>query len=64
MASINVKRLANECDSLRKKQVTDNEIQAPMDKGTKIGTATITLADDKLGYLEENKEGSFFCFRQ
>ncbi|MRA94240.1 D-alanyl-D-alanine carboxypeptidase, partial [Bacillus thuringiensis] len=30
--------------TLDKKQVTDNEIQAPMDKGTKIGTATITLA--------------------
>ncbi|HBC2493981.1 TPA: D-alanyl-D-alanine carboxypeptidase, partial [Enterococcus faecium] len=44
--------------TLDKKQVTDNEIQAPMDKGTKIGTATITLADDKLGYLEDNNAPS------
>lgn len=44
--------------TLDKKQVTDNEIQAPMDKGTKIGTATITLAEDKLGYLEDNNAPS------
>ena len=31
----------NSQPTLDKKQVTDNEIQAPMDKGTKIGTATI-----------------------
>ncbi len=29
-----------------------------MDKGTKIGTATITLAEDKLGYLEDNNAPS------
>ena len=44
--------------TLDKKQVTDNKIQAPMDKGTKIGTATITLAEDKLGYLEDNNAPS------
>lgn len=39
-------------------QKIDNhhQIDAPISKGTKVGKATVTLTDDKLGYLEENQE--------
>ncbi|MBO0430557.1 serine hydrolase [Enterococcus sp. DIV0660C] len=39
--------------TLSKDSLTDKQIQAPAEKGTKVGTAIITLADDKLGYLDE-----------
>lgn len=42
--------------TIDKKTVTDDQIVAPVNQGTKVGTATITLTDDKLGYLEDNKE--------
>ncbi|WP_165003464.1 MULTISPECIES: serine hydrolase [unclassified Enterococcus] len=41
--------------SLDKKKVTDNQVDAPIDKGTAIGNASITLSDDSLGYLEDSK---------
>ena len=42
--------------TLDKKVTANNQVKAPINKGTKVGTATITLKDDKLGYLEDNKE--------
>lgn len=42
--------------TLDKKVVTNDQVAAPVNKGMKVGTATITLADDSLGYLEDNKE--------
>lgn len=44
--------------TLDKKKVTDDQVTAPINKGTTIGSATIQLADDKLGYLEANQEPS------
>ncbi len=41
--------------TLDKKKVTDDQVTAPINKGTTVGSATIQLADDKLGYLEANK---------
>lgn len=35
-----------------KKVVTDGSVEAPVDKGETIGSATIRLADDDLGYLD------------
>jgi len=39
-------------------KVKDNELEAPIVRGTKVGTATITLADDQLGYLEDGASPS------
>lgn len=39
-------------------KVKDNELEAPIVRGTKVGTATITLADDQLGYLEDGTSPS------
>lgn len=39
-------------------KVKDNELEAPIVRGTKVGTATITLADDELGYLEDGASPS------
>ncbi len=44
--------------TLDKKKVTDDQVTAPINKGTTVGSATIQLADDKLGYLEANQEPS------
>lgn len=42
--------------TIDKKITSNKQVTAPINKGTKVGTATITLPEDKLGYLEENKE--------
>lgn len=39
-------------------KVKDNELEAPIVRGTKVGTATITLAEDQLGYLEDGASPS------
>lgn len=39
-------------------KVKDNELEAPIVRATKVGTATITLADDQLGYLEDGASPS------
>lgn len=39
-------------------KVKDNELEAPVVRGTKVGTATITLANDQLGYLEDDASPS------
>lgn len=39
-------------------KVKDNELEAPIVRGTKVGTATITLANDQLGYLEDDASPS------
>lgn len=39
-------------------KVKDNELESPIVRGTKVGTATITLADDQLGYLEDGASPS------
>lgn len=39
-------------------KVKDNELEAPIVRGIKVGTATITLADDQLGYLEDGASPS------
>ncbi|MBO0460634.1 D-alanyl-D-alanine carboxypeptidase [Enterococcus sp. DIV1298c] len=39
-------------------KVIDNELEAPIVRGTKVGTATITLANDQLGYLEDDASPS------
>lgn len=39
-------------------KVKDNELEAPIVRSTKVGTATITLADDQLGYLEDGASPS------
>ncbi len=44
--------------TIDKKKVTDDQVTAPINKGTTVGSATIQLADDKLGYLEANQEPS------
>lgn len=36
-------------------KLKDDELAAPADRGTTVGTATITVAEDKLGYLDEDK---------
>ena len=44
--------------TLNEKRVTNNEVMAPIAKGTAIGTATVSLADDKLGYLSDSEAPS------
>ncbi|EPH95061.1 serine-type D-Ala-D-Ala carboxypeptidase [Enterococcus faecalis 13-SD-W-01] len=36
-------------------KLKDDELAAPADRGTTVGTAKIAVADDKLGYLEEDQ---------
>lgn len=42
--------------TINKKKVTDNELTAPTTKGTDVGTATVHLTEDKLGYVDTDSE--------
>ena len=42
--------------SLNDKLITKEGLQAPASKGTKVGTATINLTQDRLGYLSSRDQ--------
>lgn len=40
------------------KEAKDKELEAPVNKGTKLGTATVALAEDTLGYVDDTSHSS------